>query len=106
MFKLCPKCRKNNPEDVTFCEGCGEDLSRIRPSEGSSGITMFGGPPPQTSIKPLEKRSGDSLNGSSSAYVGKGSLAQREEEDEQLVTDHESPGDARCPKGRPKKPWE
>ena len=35
---FCPRCGKELPNDVKFCTGCGEDLSRVSAAQDYGGM--------------------------------------------------------------------
>ncbi len=99
MYKLCPSCRMKNDGDASVCAGCGEDISKARLQNDGSGITMFGGPPPQTDIKPLEKAAAAPTH---SYGAAKASVDEEAEDVAALSQEAASAGSTH----RPRKPWE
>lgn len=85
-----------NDGDAHVCAGCGEDLSNVKPKVDGSGITMFGGPPPQTDIKPLEKAAATPTQSYGAAK------ASADEDAEAFSQEAASAGSSH----RPRKPWE
>ena len=98
MYKLCPSCRMKNDGDAQICAGCGKDLAHVKPQVDGSGITMFGGPPPDTTIKPLRKAAATPSASYGAARAGEGIEDMAASMQEAATTTGSS--------HRPRKPWE
>lgn len=88
-----------NDGDAQTCTGCGEDLTNAKLQNDGSGITMFGGPPQQRNIKPLEK----AVAAPTKSYGAAKADTDEDAEDAAIFTQ-----DAASAKSshRPRKPWE
>lgn len=105
MHKLCPECRKKNPESASNCDGCGADLTNAPLMEDGFGITMFGGQPPRDAVKPLDKAAATQ----SQSYGNDSSKRPLGDQDETAFTSSGGFDKEFLSKGtgkRPKKPWE
>ena len=54
-MKVCPSCRKLNPDDALVCEGCACDLAETTSTGADRVVTMFGATPEPMTLNPLER---------------------------------------------------
>ena len=98
---VCPKCRMINADDAETCAGCGSNLENATQQRKGSGITMFGGPPRKSEIKPLSEQRQES--NIAAEYRSKGAIAPNGSGSEGT----NAKGVAFSTGGsKPKKPWE
>lgn len=101
-MKVCPSCRKSNPDDALVCDGCSADLSEVPVIPTGKRITMFGAAPDPIALEPLERAIETVAQQYGAAAQAAQNDAAQEEAAEKLVFEKVSSGES----ARPRKPWE
>lgn len=108
FMKMCPQCRKRNDASNETCT-CGASLLSVKAVPNQVNVSMFGGPPPQLDVKPLEK-SAPASSAACSYNTQQASSKEKQEDRAELLVYGASVGQDTqpswvCTTYVPAKPW-